>query len=173
MDQKGLDCHEYVEYLCDEDEYCDELGLTLFTYITKIKICVFLKDGEKWSTDYLANETNCRLWLMKLKGSTYVRITPVEKNTDFTEILPDEPIEYDEDCMVVQLVSPKWKRRHTVTFEETKVKRTKKSSGGNKKTNTKSKNKCKKGQKMEPTRKMQKRDAKQACKAKIKEITKK
>ena len=175
LDQKGLDCHEYVNYLHDEDEdeYCDELGLTLFTYITKIKICVFLKDGEKWSTDYLANETNCSLWLMKLKGSMYVRIAPVEKNTDITEILPDEPIEYDEDCMVVQLVSPKWKRRHTVTFEETKVKRTKKSSGGNKKTKTKSKNKCKKGQKMEPTRKMQKKDAKQACKAKIKEITKK
>ena len=173
MDQKGLDHHEYVDYLRDEDEYCDELGLTLFTYITKIKICVFLKDGEKWSTDYLANEMNCSLGLMKLKGSTYVRIAPVEKNTDITEILPDEPIEYDEDCMVVQLVLPKWKRRHTVTFEETKVKRTKKSSGGNKKTKTKSKNKCKKGQKMEPTRKMQKRDAKQACKAKIKEIIKK
>ena len=121
---------------------------------------------------YLVNETNCSLWLMKLKGSTYVRIAPVERNTDITEILPDEPIEYDDDCMVVQLVSPKRKGRHTVTFEETKVKRTKKSSGGNKKTKTKSKNKRKKGQKMEPTRKMQKRDAKQACKAKIKEITK-
>ena len=118
----------------------------------------------------MANETNCNLWLMKLKGSTYVRIKPVERNTEITEILPDEPIEYDNDCMVVQLVLPKWKRRHTVTFEETKVKRTKKSSGGNKK--AKSKNKHKKGQKMELTRKMQKRDAKQACKAKIKEITK-
>ena len=120
----------------------------------------------KWTVTY---------GLMKLKGSMYVRIEWVERNTEITEILPDEPIEYDNDCMVVQLVSPKWKRRHTVTFEETKVKRTKKSSGGNKKTKTKtkSKNKCKKGQKMEPTRKMQKRDAKQACKAKIKEITKK
>ena len=70
MDQKGLDRHEYVDYLHDEDEYYDELGLTLVTYITKIKICVLLKDGKKWSTDYLANETNCSLWLMKLKGST-------------------------------------------------------------------------------------------------------
>ena len=74
LDQKGFDHHEYVDYLCDDNEYCNELGLNLFTYITKIKICVFLKDGEKWSTDYLVNETNCNLWLMKLKGSTYVRI---------------------------------------------------------------------------------------------------
>ena len=85
-----------------------------------------------------------------------------QNQNQITEILPDELIEYDNDCMVVQLVSPKWKRRHTGTFEETKMKRTKKSSGGNikTKTKTKSKNKCKKGQKMEPTRKMQKRDAK-------------
>ena len=104
---------------------------------------MFLKDGKKWSTDYLANETNCNLWFMKLKGPTYVRIKRVERNTEITEILPDEPIEYDDDCMVVQLVSSKWKRRHTVTFEETKVKRTKKSSGGNRKTKTKTKSKNK------------------------------
>ena len=100
-----MDCHKYVDYLCDDDKYCDELGLTLFTYITKIKICVFLKYGKKWSTDYLVNEMNCSLWLMKLKGSMYVRIERVERNTEITEILLDEPIEYDDDCIDVQLVS--------------------------------------------------------------------
>ena len=133
LDQKGLDRHESVDYLRDDDEYCDEFGLTLFMYITKIKICVFLKDSEKWSTDYLANEMNCNHWLIKLRGYMYVRIEPVERNTETPQILPDEPIEYDDDCIVVQLVSPKWKRRQIVTFEETQVKRTKKSSGRNKK----------------------------------------
>ena len=62
----------------------------------------------------------------------------------------EQPIDFDDDCMIVEITSPRQKHKntHTVAFgvnEESKVKRTKKSSDKNKK--SKSKNKGKKERK--------------------------
>ena len=62
LDQKGLDHYEYVDYVRDEDEYCDELGLTLFIYITKIKIGVFLKDGDSYLSRNQSEKNKEKFW---------------------------------------------------------------------------------------------------------------
>ena len=62
LDQKGLDHYEYVDYVCDEDKYCDELGLTLFIYRTKIKICVFLKDGDSYLSRNPSEKNKEKFW---------------------------------------------------------------------------------------------------------------
>ena len=76
---KNLTLREYKEYINDEHKDCDELGLTLFTYRTGIKILVYLKGGYKWSTDYLAEPRNCDLWLMKTKFEKYMEIQQVNQ----------------------------------------------------------------------------------------------
>ena len=62
MDQKGFDHYKYVDYVRDEDEYYDELGLTLFIYITKIKICVFLKDGNSYLSRNQSEKNKEKFW---------------------------------------------------------------------------------------------------------------